>query len=848
MIIRRKVERTSMLAGCALSALLATTALQPAFAQTGGAFSIPSENLGSALRAFATQSGRDVVFDPSLVRDKTAPAVNGPLDPEDALRHILLGSGLNFTVTTSGSFVIQGPPKNAEAASNDGAANPENIETVEVTGTRIRGAEVASPVITIGRGDIVRNGYATVGQALQALPQNFAGGISPTNLSSGGVSGLATFNNSSSANIHGLGANSTLTLVDGHRLAYDEESGAVDLSIFPVAAVQNIEVSTDGASAIYGSDAVGGVVNIKLRTDYSGAETSAYIGDTTDGGGFTQRYNQVFGQTWDGGHVVGAYEFSQQEAILASQRPFATIDAGDTQLSPSTKSHSVFVSAAQDIGSGLSLFAEGIYSHKNAYQNLFIIGLMGGNRTSTSEYGVTAGLNAELPYQWQATGYVTLAGNFLNGTSAHTLDSDNNRTTEYEVEAEGPLASIYAGDIRAAVGGGVRLEAFDVHGSEYISSFNVFARRTISYGYGEVYVPLVAPSLDRVGLNSLELDAAFRVEHYSDAGTSTVPKVGMIYHVVPEIELKATWSESFRAPTLNEQYSIQGAGLFPGYYFGATKPALLTFNPPTDLRPEHSTNWTASATYLPDWLTGASLTATVFDIHYRGRIARPITQITAALTNPQYAPYVTVNPSPAVQAAAIGTYPFFNLSSDPYDPAAVGALIDDNYANVAAELIKGIDLVANYTRETRVGTLGLSANGSWLNFRQQAIAESPLYQVDGTLYNPPSFKTRIEGNWSWKNLSAFVAMNYISGETDNASVPNAHVSAWVTADMGFGYALDESDSALSGVRAEFTVSNVGDTAPPFVNPDVNRIAGIAYDSANASPFGRMIAFSLTKDW
>ncbi|NJC00036.1 outer membrane receptor for ferrienterochelin and colicin [Sphingomonas trueperi] len=83
------------------------------------------------------------------------------------------------------------------------------------------------------------------------------------------------------SNLRGLGSDATLTLINGHRLPYDAVNQGVDISIIPLAALERIEVITDGASALYGSDAVGGVANLILRRDYDGLLTSARVGAST---------------------------------------------------------------------------------------------------------------------------------------------------------------------------------------------------------------------------------------------------------------------------------------------------------------------------------------------------------------------------------------------------------------------------------------------------------------------------------------------------------------------------------------------------------------------------------------
>src|SRR5258707_6743647 len=100
--------------------------------------------------------------------------------------------------------------------------------------------------------------------------------------------------------------------------------GGADISSIPINAIERIEVVTDSASAIYGSDAVAGVVNVILKRNYQGAETSLSYGWAPAGGGTQKLASQLFGTRWDGGDVLIAYEHAQQQEIDARQRDFTS--------------------------------------------------------------------------------------------------------------------------------------------------------------------------------------------------------------------------------------------------------------------------------------------------------------------------------------------------------------------------------------------------------------------------------------------------------------------------------------------------------------------------------------------
>ncbi|MCR4532822.1 TonB-dependent receptor plug domain-containing protein, partial [Acinetobacter venetianus] len=160
-------------------------------------------------------------------------------------------------------------------ATTEVAATPSMLDEVVVTGTHIRGvAPGASPVVSVDRDAIDRRGFATVADTLAALPQNFAGLATPAATSTGVDTTSQNAGRATTINLRGLGPDATLVLVNGRRMAGAGGRGDLaDVSSIPTAAVERIDVLLDGASALYGADAVAGVVNIILRNDFDGAET-----------------------------------------------------------------------------------------------------------------------------------------------------------------------------------------------------------------------------------------------------------------------------------------------------------------------------------------------------------------------------------------------------------------------------------------------------------------------------------------------------------------------------------------------------------------------------------------------
>ena len=221
------------------------------------------------------------------------------------------------------------------------AAQP--MQRVEITGSSIKrvAAEGALPVQVITFDAIKKAGITSTEDLLRSISAN---GTGADNMTSGNnvfgadadrVSGGASF-----ASLRGLGPNATLVLLNGRRVGNHGASGkAVDLNSIPLGAIQRVEILKDGASAIYGTDAIGGVVNFILRTDYTGLEAEASYNATEAGGGMQRRYSLLGGvgslaeQGWN---VMASVTHDVNDKLSSKQRDFANGFQPERGLSPDT--------------------------------------------------------------------------------------------------------------------------------------------------------------------------------------------------------------------------------------------------------------------------------------------------------------------------------------------------------------------------------------------------------------------------------------------------------------------------------------------------------------------------------
>src|ERR1700709_498912 len=211
-------------------------------------------------------------------------------------------------VATAGSVTAV-----AQDTGSTSTSKGQSLETIVVTGSNIRRVDIetANPVVTIDRAQIQASGKVNLGDLVQELP-SIAGNAMNPQVNNGGA-GFA------GVSLRGLGSNRTLLLLNGHRIPFQLQ----DLNLLPVSMVERIEVLNDGASAVYGSDAIAAVVNIIPRSNYQGAEIGADYGQSDRDDGERKAVHAIFGHTTDKGSIVFGLQYDKQEPISAANRDFS---------------------------------------------------------------------------------------------------------------------------------------------------------------------------------------------------------------------------------------------------------------------------------------------------------------------------------------------------------------------------------------------------------------------------------------------------------------------------------------------------------------------------------------------
>ena len=843
------------------SAALTTLAVyQCATAQTDVAvpFHQSSQPMADALREAAAASKMEILFVPADVAGLTAPSLQGRFTPQVAVDRLLAGTGLHARIT-DGTIFIRG-----RYAAADALATGEAATAIVVTGSRLKGVTSPSPTIVLDQEDMRNAGQTNLGDVVRNIPQSFGGGQNVgVGLNVPSASGV-NVGSGSSINLRGLGSDATLTLLNGHRLAYNVSRQSVDVSAIPMLAVDRLEIVADGASAIYGSDAVAGVANIILKRDFDGVSTSARLGMSTDGGNEQQQYGVIVGRKWGSGGAFIAYDFERDTAIEARQRSY-TASYGAQSLFPAVKRHNLIMSGHQAVTADLTLSLDALYNHRTSLYN-YPLNATGDYRQlgtllfpRNTSFAVAPSLDWSVGHGWS----LSLAG--MYGKDKTHYDSDTyiggslfssvracycNDAQSIELNASGPLMQLPGGEAKLAVGGGYRRNGFHAYRTTG-SPQNINVSQDSYYGFAELNLPLVSRMMGVRFVDQLTFSGAIRYEDYPGIDKIATPKLGLIYAPTPDFSLKGSWGKSFKAPTMFQQYSgkfvsVTAVRNVGGSGYPANATALLVTGGNPNLKPERATSWTATLDLHPRAIPGLQIELSYFDIAYRDRIVAPITYSSQSLSNPIYADLINVSPSEADKASALANTESINYLTGAYDPATVVAIVDNRNANATRQNIKGVDLSVRYALALGGGQrLTLSANGSYLHSTQKLSASQPLVPLAGTIFNPPHYRGRGAVTWTNGATSLSTTLSYMGSTEDLRFTPVTRSGEMTTIDLTARHHIGEA-GLLSDMDVGLTLLNIFNEKPGIVRR--SQVYDLPYDSTNNSAIGRFVSLSITKHW
>ena len=830
------------------------------------------------------------------------------------------------------------------------------LDKVEVTGSHIKRVDIEgpSPVLVIDRDDIDRSGANTINDILKNLAENTAGNLDDQ-------FSLGFARTSAGVDLRGFGLTRTLVLINGRRLpvfpfGQNGSESFVDLNLIPLGAVERIEILKDGASAIYGSDAIAGVVNIILRKELDRPEFTVGYGDSANGGGEERTFQLVGGATGGKSNFLFVLDHLDRDSLQASDRDYAAsangyIDDRSSTGNPGTIFRSPTGPAAGasehfssantthpskecptndivptlngtkcvfDYASYVSLIpaakrtsAMGVWNHEinnslEAFARLnltrsnsaraiapapdrFAISATNPNNpysgedisiayrllelgprvdeTTSNAYSLLGGLKGNLGISWDwelaagysridvvdigTSGYATVSGveeaiengdlnpfDDTSGFDAESVSYEPRRDGEstlltYDYRMSGDIVDMPHGVLSLAAGIEWRKETFSdqsdapSENNDIIGSGGTSAdgQRDAKAAYLEFSIPLSRKA---------QMQVAGRVDDYSDFGSTFNPKAAIEYRPVSSLLLRASAGTGFKAPALHELYTgslvsflhvkdvrncnvakaaNDSAGIEKFCNGLQEIPVVSQGNP--DLDAEESISYNLGTV----WQTTRNLSIGA-DIWY-------IKNENAVSDNPQFL-LDNEETSPDFAAQII--------RDDPADPDNEIDYILNEFQNVAAQKLYGIDFTTNYQRSigraSRFST-SLSIN-HLLSFKEQPAPGADFAEYAGN-DGIPDWRANADINFMLGKHETGLGLTYIGGYSNEGDFPGGanalkeEVGSWTTIDLLYAYNTPWASKISLGIK------NVFDTDPP-ADPDTN--GWPFYNQALHSPRGR----------
>ena len=858
--------------------------------------------------------------------------------------------------STSAIAILAGLGISSSAVAQEASTQSASVSEVVVTGTSIRGvAAVGSAVIGIDLATLQAAAPRSSADLLTAIPQiaQFNTAIAPTANTSGGVSRVSLRPN--------LGVNATLILLDGHRLpASGALSGTINVSAIPTGAIARVDVVSDGASAIYGSDAVAGVINFVTRRRYDGAETSARYSSASRYDGYD--ISQTYGKSWSTGSFLIAAQVSQMSGLKTSDRDYWS-DVGTTSPGLNTACPvasigasvplcdaariggylqakdirpSVFANITQDLTPNISVWADVLMNREIVTGGIVQPALptatfsaanpfntTGAVRTifyrPVTEFGGTAyqqytnaitnfdgGVDFKLAHDWAgkltgtwgrthnynyvfgtdnvaytqamaATTAATAFDPFGHKTSSTVLAQVADGATVSDVKItlgtldlkfDGPVVTLPAGEVRAAVGAGYRYDGTDgaqtvgspsslrADGSTgYLSVGRANGSRNVGSFYTEWFVPVIA---GKTGFEKLSLSLAARYDHYSDFGSTTNPKVGVDWTIVNGLRLYGTWSTAFQAPALGDEYNgaidnlisvmpTGGGNLQPrgaAYTLYNNTAGIRTAGGGADMQPQKSENYSYGFEIMPSWLKGFRASTTFYHVDFDNFIFVPGAN-TGLWTDPAItAKYGIV--APIVNGALVPFTPDspeikkltaqYSVSGGVL-PSKIYWIVIGNRTNIGSKIQEGFDF--DISQRLDLGPHNLTGRVAGTVITKDL---SGLTQATATSVLATDSKVRYSATLDDKVGKLSLGLSYNSlGSFYSTTAQTVHVKAFNLVNFRSSYELGGS-GLLEGVQLTLNVDNVFDTPPP-VQIDVG-----GGHPASLNMLGRLVTVGVRKRW
>jgi iron complex outermembrane recepter protein len=820
-----------------------------------------------------------VTYDLRPCPDVATPGVHGKLTVEEALKALLRGTGLHYELLDDRSLFVPAPtpeelaqraagaPHGARlCGGRDGPPPPPNPNLIEVheptpqvtvTGSYIsqRSEALTPSLASYTQQDIAAFGAQSLPEFFTHLPQN----LSSNSVATFGIGDGHNGDRATSVNLLGLGEPGTLLLVNGHRLAPSAMGDFVDVSLIPLASVERVDVLTDDAAAIYGADAVAGVVNIILREKLDGSETVLDYASPDHSGANEARFAQTLGTGWKGGHAVASLTFSKDQPLLGVDRPYSNATGYD--LTPALKDYQFFSHGTQSLSERVAVSADLLYSRRYVTDDTQYsfgntqVGPYHQNGT-IDQYTFAPSLDWKLGKGWEAIADLDFSEHrFAEVTtySPQATPSDAAYTTQSEarvrtadLRANGPLASLTGGDLKLSVGIGGRWENYRSLGTATATFAPGSFDRSVAAAYTELHLPAIGSRNARAGLRALDLSLALRAENYSDAGFTLNPKVTVAWQPLDTVRIRGTYGTSFSTPRFSDTFRQYNSVVIEPFTGAACPSGCVVaeeFGANSAYRPERSTSFNLGLDWKPARVSGLEVQSDFYFVHYRDQISMPPDAQTLVAHPQAFSGLVVPDPSAAFMSsvfARAASYPqgVINLAGIA-NPTAVDYYIDQRIRNLSQTLATGVDFNIRYSIPSDYGTWTAGVSGAQvLRLDGRASPASTDMSVINTFAHPISKRYQGLLELHTAPVTASFRVNYAGGYWNTQLAPPVPIASWTTLDAALTMPLNRLFSAFGeDSDLQLSVRNLANRAPPYVT---NSLVPIGYDPVNANAMGRVI--------
>jgi outer membrane receptor protein involved in Fe transport len=835
-------------------------------------YDVPAGPLAEMLNAVGRQARLNILyFDSSMMKGMKAPALHGNFTADQAIARLLEGKPLHPVRSDQHTVMIE---QNATAATRtvpappakgnrlpEAAPVPASVAEVVINAPKagyLTDLSSLVPIITVTRQQLEDRGYVQLSEFFRQLPQNFPGispGSNPIVGNARGAGNNQTF--AETIDLLGLGPGTTLVLLNNRRLPNSVIGQSVDISAIPVCAIDHIDIVKVGASATYGSDAIGGVVNIVTVSSYSGVETTARYGGTSEDKLAGSGGCVLAGNSWSGGNGVMTFDYERDDSLYASDRAYTSGAPGPTSLFPAMETYSGVASVRQELCERCVIRFDVFASRRTFDAEDALNDPMTKLDGRVDQWDAVMQLDYPIARSWNFNLAVQMA---TERDRVLTTDLPSGPNHDYYVNQAPSVESLINGalgpdsdpQVRIALGAAFRQEQFS-----WKSSYapEVSNRRNITSVFGEVWLPL----LDKGGwlpfTQELSADVSGRYDGYDSSGSSWDPRVALLWKTSDSMAWHTSFSRSFKSPSL---FQLDSTGF--AEVVQATNPAspgtplntLLIDGGNRRLTAERSRSTELGFTYQPQTFPDLKIDISGNDLTYTHRIDELSQDGFAAAAVIADAPVlgqlVNLNPTRSQVQEVLNTPSLVKLP--PIDVDSIAAIENLGFSNVGSIHVRTIDATVHYSQDIAGDAVTAELVGSYYaKYVVRITPQSAQASFVGTAYRPSRDRAKLDLTWPHGNWSANLRWNFTGGYhsgIDSAcpSAPGCPVSAWSTLDGTLTYSSPaDRSSLLHGTRVDLSISNAFNHGPPYLYA-----GGLNYDPANASPAGRRIAITLKKQW